>query len=300
MRRDRPWRTIEWWIAAAWACPHAEADEKEKIRIYERKPARWFSGVGRSPRRRFNRYESFGRGGTKSERLHEDSGPVHPGDCLRGSDRVLHPLPREIGRKRWTGSQRRPSLASTAWERVIMNVLFLLAGQQSGGQIEKITRTFGVDWSHLISQIMSFCIVCAVLYRWAYRPILKMLEERRGQIAQGLANTEKIKAELAKTETQRQEVMSKANAEANEIIKEAHAAAARVETRETQKAVAAAEQIIVKSREAAAQDYARMLAELKREVGRLVVKTTATVAGKILTAEDQERLAEETAKQLPS
>ena len=38
-----------------------------------------------------------------------------------------------------------------------------------------------------------------------------------------------------------------------------------------------------------------MLAELKREVGRLVVQTTASVTGKILTADDHRRLAEETA-----
>ena len=39
-----------------------------------------------------------------------------------------------------------------------------------------------------------------------------------------------------------------------------------------------------------------MLVELKREVGQLVVQTTAKVTGKILTPEDQRRLAEETAK----
>jgi F-type H+-transporting ATPase subunit b len=67
---------------------------------------------------------------------------------------------------------------------------------------------------------------------------------------------------------------------------------------ETQKAVAAAEQIVVKAHEATAHDHARMLAELKREVGRLVVQTTATVTGKVLTPDDQKRLAEETEKQL--
>jgi F-type H+-transporting ATPase subunit b len=181
-----------------------------------------------------------------------------------------------------------------------MNPVFLLAEVQSGGQIEKIARTFGVDWSHLIAQIISFCIVCALLYWWAYQPILKMLAERRRQITQGLANTEKIKAELARTEAQRQEVMLKANAEATKIIDEAHTAAARVQQNETQKAIAAAEQIVVKAQEATEQDYARMLSELKREVGRLVIQTTASLTGKILTTEDQRRLAEETAKQLPS
>jgi len=68
-----------------------------------------------------------------------------------------------------------------------------------------------------------------------------------------------------------------------------------IKEQETQKAIAAAESIIAKAREAAEQDHARMLAELKREVGRLVIQTTATVTGKILTPEDQRRLAEETA-----
>jgi F-type H+-transporting ATPase subunit b len=181
---------------------------------------------------------------------------------------------------------------------VDMNILALLLQMEPSGQVENIARTFGVDWSHLIAQIISFCIVCVLLYRFAYRRILKMLEERRRQIAQGLADTEKIKAELARTEAQRQEVMMQANAQATRLIEEAHVAAARVQNQETQKAMAAAEQIIVKSREAAAQDYARMLAELKREVGRLVVQTTAAVTGKILTPEDQRRLAEETAKQV--
>ena len=67
---------------------------------------------------------------------------------------------------------------------------------------------------------------------------------------------------------------------------------------ETQKAIAAAEQIIAKAREAALQDHARMLSELKREVGRLVVQTTTTVTGKILTPDDQRRLTEETERQL--
>jgi F-type H+-transporting ATPase subunit b len=179
-----------------------------------------------------------------------------------------------------------------------MNAVALLATLNGGGQVEEIAKTFGVDWPHLIAQIVSFSIVCAVLYRFAYKRVLRMLEERREQIAQGLANTEKIKAELAKTEAQRQELMLQASVRANRLIEEARAAAGRVQEQETQKAIAAAEQIIAKSREAAAQDYARMLAELKRDVGQLVVQTTAAVAGKILTPEDHRRLAEETAKQL--
>jgi F-type H+-transporting ATPase subunit b len=179
-----------------------------------------------------------------------------------------------------------------------MTVWFLAVDPDSGGQIEQIARTFGVDWPHLIAQTISFSIVCALLYWLAYRPVLQMLEARRQQIALGLANAEKIRAELAKTESQRQEVLAQAHAQAKTIVQDARAAAARVEAQETQRAVAAAEDIVAKAHEAAERDRARMLAELRREVGRLVLQTTAAVTGKVLTADDHRRLAEETARQL--
>jgi F-type H+-transporting ATPase subunit b len=165
-------------------------------------------------------------------------------------------------------------------------------------QVNEIAKTFGVSWSALIAQIISFGIVCVCLYFFAYKRVVAMLEARRERIAEGLANADKIKSELARTEAQRLEVMSQANAQATKLIEEARAAAARVQEQETQKAIAAAEQIIAKAREAAAADHDRMLTDLRREVGRLVVQTTAAVTGKILTPDDQRRLAEETAKQV--
>ena len=152
-------------------------------------------------------------------------------------------------------------------------------------------------WTGLIwaPRSISFGIVCAVLYALAYKPILRILEARRQQIAAGLANAEKIKAELARIEVERQDVLTQAGAEGKQLIDEARAAAARVQAEETQKAIAAAEQILVRAHETAERERAQMLAELKREVGRLVVQTTASVTGKILTADDQRRLAEETA-----
>jgi F-type H+-transporting ATPase subunit b len=180
----------------------------------------------------------------------------------------------------------------------VVTVFALQVTGESGGRIAEVARTFGVDWPHLGAQIISFGIVCALLYRFAYRPILGMLETRRQQIAIGLTNAEKIKQELARIELQRHDVLMKADGEAKQLIEEARAAAARVESDETRKAIATAEQILVRAREAAQREHAQMLAELKREVGRLVVQTTAAVTGKVLTADDHRRLAEQTAQYL--
>jgi F-type H+-transporting ATPase subunit b len=181
-----------------------------------------------------------------------------------------------------------------------MNGLTVFALQEGGGQLGAVARTFGVDWPHLLAQIVSFGIVCAALYALAYKPILRMLEERRQQIAAGLANAEKIRSELARIEAERVQILARADAQGRGLIEEARTAAARVEADESRKAIAAAEQILVKAREAAERDRARMLADLKREVGRLVIQTSAAVTGKILTADDQRRLSEETARQLAS
>jgi len=179
-----------------------------------------------------------------------------------------------------------------------MIAFILLMAAAEEGQVEQIARTFGVDWTHLGAQVISFGVVCLVLYKFAYRRVLSMLDERRQQIALGLANAERIKAELDRTEAQRKEVMAQAYDESARVIEEARAAAVQLQKVETQKAIAAAEQIMIKAHEAAVQDHNRMLGELKREVGHWVVQTTRLVTGKILTPEDHRRLAEETAKQV--
>jgi F-type H+-transporting ATPase subunit b len=156
----------------------------------------------------------------------------------------------------------------------------------------------GIQWKILVAQTISFAIVFFVLWRFAYRPIFAVLHARREKIAEALANAEKIKADVARTEAERQKILADAGDRANKLIEDAREAAARVRELETQKAIAAAEQIVTKAREAAAQERAQMLVQLKREVGRLVVQTTSSVTGKILTQDDQRRLAQETERQL--
>jgi len=179
-----------------------------------------------------------------------------------------------------------------------MNALMLLTESDPGGQVEQIANTFGVDWPHLVAQIISFSIVCFLLHRFAYKPVLRMLEQRRQQIAQGVVDREKIRVELEQAETERLRIMQQVDAKATQVIEEARRAAARLVEKETQKAIAAAEQLIAKAREAALLEHERMLAELRREVGILVVQATASITRKILTAEDQKRMAEETVTQL--
>ena len=159
-------------------------------------------------------------------------------------------------------------------------------------------QSLGIYWPKLIAQIVNFGIVLFILWKFAYRPVLKMLEERRQRVTEAMMNAEKAKAELAKADAARLEILNQANAQATKLIEEARAAAARVQEQETQKAIAAAKDIVDKARQATEVEHARMLADLRREVGRLVVATTGRVVGKALTPEDQQRLANEATREL--
>lgn len=164
--------------------------------------------------------------------------------------------------------------------------------------MEQLAQTFGVDWPHLTAQVVSFSIVCVLLYRLAYTPILAMLAKRRELIAQGLVNTEKINAALAAIEIQRQEIITAAQQEAAHLVDEGRAVARRIREQEAQRANASADRVLLRAREQAERERAVMVAMVKRDIGHLVLETTAAVAGRILTADDQRRLVQETTEQL--
>src|SRR5437763_13364539 len=163
---------------------------------------------------------------------------------------------------------------------------------------KETAATFGWNPWLFLSQVISFTIVALLLRRFAYKPILGILEERRRRIEEGLLNADKIKQELVEAEKRYAEILAKANAQAQKMIDEARESSAHLTERKQQEAIAAAEQIITKARETSAIEHERTMESLKRELGRLVVDTTAKVTGKVLTSEDQQRLQEETLRQL--
>lgn len=173
--------------------------------------------------------------------------------------------------------------------------------EAGGGILESARQTgeaFGFTWPLFLSQVISFLIVCAALQRFAYLPILKVLEQRRQQIAESLENADKIKAQLADAESKHTEILQRANAEAQKMIAEARASAAALAQTRQQQAISEAEGIIAQAREAITLERNRMFTELRREVARLVVETTGKVTGKVLTSEDQRRLSEEAAREI--
>ena len=181
-----------------------------------------------------------------------------------------------------------------------MNIMVAASSGSVSEMLRDTAETFGWSPWLFLSQVISFVIIALLLRRFAYKPILAVLEERRRRIQEGQLNAEKIQKQLAEAEQRYAEILAKANGEAQRMIDEARESSTHLAERKQQEAIAAAEQIIAKAREASAIEHERTMESLKRELGRLVVDTTAKVTGKVLTSEDQQRLQEETAHQLAS
>src|ERR1051326_5371200 len=177
-------------------------------------------------------------------------------------------------------------------------MIALIAANAATDMLRQTADTFGWNWKLFLSQVISFCIVAFLLRRFAYKPILAVLEDRRRKIEEGQLNAEKIRKELADAEKRYQEIVAKANADAQRMIDEARESASHLSERKQQEAITSAEQIVSKAKEAAALEHERQMKALKRELGRLVIETTAKVTGKVLTPDDQKRLQEEAARQV--
>jgi len=140
--------------------------------------------------------------------------------------------------------------------------------------VSNVAHQFGVYWSNLIAQVILFMIVYWVLSKFAFKPV------------------------IADAQTKYEEILAKANAEAQRLIEEGRANGARLAEQKHQEAIAEAEQITNKAKEAIMLERDRLMAEMKQQIGRLVIDTTARVTGKVLTADDHQRINEETVRQI--
>jgi F-type H+-transporting ATPase subunit b len=164
--------------------------------------------------------------------------------------------------------------------------------------MDQLLTQFGIAWPKLIAQAILFLTVYLILKKFAFAPIIAVFETRRKTIEEGQRNAEKIKQQLAESELRCQDILRKANEDAQRIIEEGRTSSEAQAQKHLQQSIKDAEGIIAKANESVLLERSRMVAEVKQEMVHLVVNTTAKVTGKILTESDQERLADETAKQL--
>lgn len=181
---------------------------------------------------------------------------------------------------------------------MMLQSMLAAAGEATGNPAQAILDQFGWNKQLFFSQVALFVILAVLLRKFAYAPLLAMLEKRRQQITESIENAEKTRIALAQAEARSSEIVAQAGQQANRIIEEARAAAVSLGEQERQKSVTEAQRILAKAHEAGEAELARLKGELRREFGRLVVQAASRSTGDVLTTEQKGRLSEDAVRQL--
>ena len=163
-----------------------------------------------------------------------------------------------------------------------------------------ILNQFGVQPILLAAQVVNFLILLFILKKFMYKPLLKVLDERKQKIADSLKNAEEIEKRLLEIGEREAQALLKSAKEGEKIIKEARDAGSQI-LEETRKE---AEQIIIRATEQAkqlmVQEKDNLQQSVRENVADLIFTVIQKVTGKILTQQDKKKIADESIKSLRS
>jgi F-type H+-transporting ATPase subunit b len=151
-------------------------------------------------------------------------------------------------------------------------------------------EALGINLGYLVSQIVNFTLLALLLYFVAYKPILRMLDERSARIKKGLEDAELASKRAAEMEQEFEQRMVEARKGGQEIIAQATQTSERARQDILDKAREEARAQIEKAKEEIARERDLAMAELRQQVAELSLLISEKVIGQALDEPSQRRL----------
>jgi len=157
----------------------------------------------------------------------------------------------------------------------------------------ELVKSLGIEWPILIAQVVNFAILLAILAKFVYKPVIKLLDERREGVAKTLEREEKAATKLAAADADREKILAQARLESQKIIDEAKRDGGEVK----KKLLASTKEEIAKQKADADKrlkdERTRLVMEVKGEIGTLIVDTIEKTLGDVLDARTQGKMVEQ-------
>ena len=154
--------------------------------------------------------------------------------------------------------------------------------------------------AQFVVNILSFLLLLAILKKFAWGSLLKLIDDRRAKIASEFESIEKAKQEMAALKAQYQEQMARIEEEARKKIQEAIGEGRRISAEVEEDARAHARETLEKTKEAVALEVAKARAELKEQVVDLAIQVSHKVLQQNLDEETDRRMIESFIKEIGS
>ncbi|MBI5946668.1 MAG: F0F1 ATP synthase subunit B [Chloroflexi bacterium] len=155
-------------------------------------------------------------------------------------------------------------------------------------------EALGLNLPQLIAQIANFVVLLVILRLTLYKPILKMLDERKAKISEGLGAAETARAEAAAAQANIQGQLDTARKEGQELVANAQGIAARIQAEAREQAARDREAATERARAEIQLERDRAIADLRGEFADITVRAAEKVIGQSLDRQGHQRIIDET------
>ncbi len=138
-------------------------------------------------------------------------------------------------------------------------------------------EALGFHWPSLIAYLLNFTILLIVLTKFAYKPILKILDERSSNIKDSLELADKVREESAQQQAQLDDQLVEARKQGQSIIEDARSAAEKLSDQEREKSKKEAEEFLVKAKNDIERERDSAMDELRSNFGGLAVSAAEQI-----------------------
>lgn len=164
--------------------------------------------------------------------------------------------------------------------------------------MEELLKNLGINWKLFLIQIVNFAILLFLLKKFLYKPILKILEERKNKINEGLRRAEEIEQKVNEIKKTRERILNRANQKAEEVLAKAQNLA---EDRKKEILIQAQEkgrEMLKREEKTAIRQKEKIMSEAKCEIADLVVLVTEKLVKEKLSEDKKRELAQEALSKL--
>lgn len=162
--------------------------------------------------------------------------------------------------------------------------------------MQELITTFHIDWKLLIAQIVNFGIVLFVIWKFAFKPLTKVMDERSKDIAKSLDDAKKIEENLAKSLEEKNQIIMEAKKEAQGIIQKSQEQGKKQGEEIVASAKTEVANVIAGAKEQIAEEKIKMIKDVKTEVANLVVESTKKILEKVINKDLDEKIIKESLK----
>lgn len=157
---------------------------------------------------------------------------------------------------------------------------------------------FGLNGKIFLAQLVNFGLVLLVLWRFAYRPIVAMLEARSEKIEKSVKEAQEIEKRMKTAEAERERLMKQARLDAQEVVRKSGEDAEARGKAISEKARAEVEKIVAQGKVQLSSEREKMLLEVRSEVVNLAILAAEKILDERVNAKKSDALVKETLKEV--